>query len=965
MKLDHQSACEWSDAVARSLTSVLPDDEFASIASHLNECSECRVLAEGSENNKIADGLLDLDQSRKSMPDDLSIPVTKLNSVLADYEILNEIGRGGMGVVYRAWQIKLERPVALKVLPGIVSAVRPESAARFRREAALAAQLKHSNIISIYDCGQVDGTFYYAMELIQGRSVADVIKSLRERMKNDTPTSRTSIQVSAETSSGSGDDTENPVDAILDNTIAMGSSLSRPLLSKSYFRYVAERIAEVAEALHYAHSNGVIHRDIKPSNLLIAPDGRFMIADFGLAVRPDTVSSMTRHDVVGTYRYMSPESVDKTRGKLDHRADIYALGATIYELLTLRPMLSATQDQEVLLDILNQDPAPPRRLSRNVPRELDLICMKAAAKAPTERYESAKDLADDINRWLLDLPIAAKRPSVLSRLVKFVRRHRIAVATMTTIVLALSIAGYMSNSAYRAKLGAEQLMRDTREQRVERSLFDALCNFKAGRTDAAIHEISALAEAYPNKIGPSLAYATILMQLDRDAEAVKIARDAAKKYPKCRAAQKLIAAMTTDPKNRSGASLMSLHEAAPDLTESADALFLQALVESNTEQATGILNIALNRNPNHVPSVALRCLLLNDHREYDSMLRDANRVISFRSDWSFGYGQRATALYALGQWQDARRSFDRAIALDHNQALWLVGRSKVNLVFNDIQDAMNDASRALALDSEFDPAYLARALAHTVAREFDGALTDFGILIDRNPNVGHYYYRRSQAYRRAGLLNEELADLKTAAALDPQRVDIFMQSGESHLILRDYEQAIDSYSRALELQPNNRRVQFRRAMAYELAGRSRQALSDYEELSVVPHPLQDYAHLARFLLLTKLGRTDQAESAIAAIVGANDDWVVCLRRYFEKSMSREELLACAQGRPQHCEANYYIARAELLASKVDAAIVSLRNCIALDSGGILEAELARLLVKDLTRPMGIDQSGSRAAVPSD
>ncbi|MCG8407542.1 MAG: protein kinase [Phycisphaerales bacterium] len=965
MKEGHKTVCEWSEAVARSLTSVLPDDEFASIASHLNECSECRILAEGGEDENITDGLRDLDQSRKSMPHDLSIPVTKLNSVLTDYEILNEIGRGGMGVVYRAWQIELERPVALKILPGIISAVRSESAARFRREAALAAQLKHSNIISIYDCGQVDGTFYYAMELIQGRSVADVIQSLRLRMKKDSPESRTSIQISADTHGGPPSDVGNPIDAILKNAIAAGSSLSRPLLSKSYFRYVAERIAEVAEALHYAHSNGVIHRDIKPSNLLIAPDGRFMIADFGLAVRPDAGSSMTRQDLVGTYRYMSPESVDKTRGRLDHRADIYALGATLYELLTLRPMLSGTEDQEVLLDILNQDPAPPRRISRHVPRELDLICMKAAAKTPSERYESAKELADDLNRWLLDLPIAARKPSALSRSIKFVRRHRVAVATITTIILALSIAGYVSNDAYRARLGAEQLVRDTREQRVERSLFDALHNFKAGRTNAAIHEISALAEAYPNKIAPSLAYATILFQLDRDDEAVKIARDVAKKYPKCRAAQKLLTGIATDPENRSGTNLTSSHEGTPDSTESADALFLQALVESNKKQATDLLNIALDRDPNHVPSMALRCLLLNDHREYDSMLRDADRVIRFRSDWSFGYGQRAMALHELGQWQDAKRSFDRAIALDHSQILWLVGRSKVNLVFSNTQGAMDDASRALALDSNFDPAYLARAMARSLARDFDGALADFGILIDRNPDAGKYYYRRSQTYRQAGLLDEELADLKTAAALDPQRVDIFMQSGESHLILHDYEQAIDSYSRAIELQPNNRRVRFRRAMAFELAGQSRQALSDYDELGTVPHPLQDYANLARFMLLTKLGRTDQAESAIIAIAGDEDDWVVCLRRFFEKSLSREELLARAQGRPQRCEANYYIARAELLAGKNDAAIESLRNCIALNPGGTLEAEFARLLIKYLKRPRGIDQSASGAAAPSD
>lgn len=955
MTLRSPDECEWSECVRRSLVAVLSDGEFESIAEHLERCPICQAIAEEGDDREITESLRILDNSRKSMPADLSIPVAKLNTVLSDYEILNEIGRGGMGVVYKARQIELERLVALKVLPGIVSAIRTESITRFRREAALAAQLKHSNIISIYDCGQVDGTFYYAMELIEGRSVADVIRSLR---------SRTNSHVSSPGAENRGHEPETPipglpVDAVADAAFVTRSSQSGPQLTRAYFRFVAERMAEVAEALSYAHAHGVIHRDIKPSNLLLAPDGRIMIADFGLAVRPDVGEAAGRSDTVGTYRYMSPETFDRSRGTLDHRADVYALGATLYEMLTLRPMLTASHDQEILLDILHQDPLPPRRLSRGVPRELDVICMKAAAKSPAERYDSAKALADDLNRWLLDLPIAARRAPVVARAVKFVKRHRVTVATAAVIGFAVTASVVVSANARQAQLGAQRLARDAREQRVERPLFDALCDLDQGRTDAAIRRITALVDAFPRRLEPRLAKASILVQVNRCEEAMEIVRGICKRHPDCRAAIQLSKRLQSPDATEGPEDIDELIAS----TNRADELFQFAVVEPSPVRAVRILDAALELAPEHIPCITLRCLMLTKVNEPDRMLRDADRIIRHRSDWSLGYGQRALALHALGQWQDARRCFDRAVALDSNQAQWLVGRSEVRVIFGDRVGAIDDASRAIAIDPGLDRAYLARATAKVSAGDVDGAIADFNTIIDAHPKVGLYYYRRSQAYRAAKKFDEELADLRTAASLDPNRIDIFTRSGQTHLELNDFEQAIVSYSQALTIQPDNPQIRFRRGMVYELSGETRQALSDYETLSIIASPVGNYAHIARFLLLRRLGNNAHADAALEAIDAADDAWMGCLRSFLSSASSRDELLACATTRSQRCEANYFIARVEMLDNDIPKAITHLRNCIALNPGGLLEVEFAELLLKQLTRPRPAGRDTAETATP--
>jgi tetratricopeptide (TPR) repeat protein/serine/threonine protein kinase len=359
---------------------------------------------------------------------------------LGDFRILREVGRGGMGIVYEAEQMSLKRRVALKVLP-FAGAMDSRQLQRFKNESLAAAQLHHTNIVPVHYVGCERGIHFYAMQFIEGHSLADMIAELRGRTSDGTK-----LQPSP------SPHVEATVDAQAGEVIAAGSSTYSPGQTKpiaalstirsttdaAYFRTIAELGIQAAEALDYAHEHGIIHRDIKPANLLVDAESRLWITDFGLAqVQGDARMTMTG-DLVGTLRYMSPEQALAKRVVVDHRTDIYSLGATLYELLTHQSAYTATDRQELLRQIAFEEPRKPRRLNRSIPVELETIVLKAMEKNPVERYATAKELAEDLRRYVMDRPIRARRPTPIQRVRKWARRHR-AAATAAAVCLFMAL----------------------------------------------------------------------------------------------------------------------------------------------------------------------------------------------------------------------------------------------------------------------------------------------------------------------------------------------------------------------------------------------------------------------------------------------------------------------------------------------------------------------------------------------
>src|SRR5215472_13360167 len=301
---------------------------------------------------------------------------------LGDYELLDEIGRGGQGVVFRARQKSLNRIVALKVI-GLGQWATPAHLKRFRLEAEAAASLDHPCIVPIYEVGERDGSCYFSMKFVEGGQLDEVVKH--------TPIS---------------------------------------------IRQAVELIAKVAHTVHYAHEHGILHRDIKPGNILLDAKGEPQLTDFGLARLVESESTVTRTmEVLGTPSYMAPEQAAGNNTRLTSATDVYGLGAVFYQLLTSHPPFVGGTTYETIKLLLEDEPRPPRLWNPKIDRDLSTICLKCLEKDPTRRYSSALALAEDLERWLKREPILARRTGLLARGTKWIRRNA------TTTVLAGLLVG--------------------------------------------------------------------------------------------------------------------------------------------------------------------------------------------------------------------------------------------------------------------------------------------------------------------------------------------------------------------------------------------------------------------------------------------------------------------------------------------------------------------------------------------
>ena len=396
-------------------------------------------------------------------------------AVIGDYRILSELGRGGMGVVYEAEQQSLGRRVALKVLQRPSSSAR-KTERRFESEARAAARMHHTNIVPVFDVGSDERHLYYAMQLIQGQSLDLVIndlRNIRSRRSSDSnrskPPGSDDHHIARSLLTGQfrkddladgqnrGVDFDHPSQAIeLTETTAVPSSSATSAVlpghsdlssaednRAAYFLSVAKIGHQTAEALSYAHTRGIIHRDIKPSNLLLDGNGTVWITDFGLAKSGDTDMTHTG-DILGTLRYMSPE---RFKGQCDVRADVYALGLTLYELLVLK-LAFDSPDRLTLIEMVSRaELETPRSIDPKIPRDLETIVLKACDQDPKRRYQSADDLADDLQRFIDDEPIQARRASLLERSARWSRHNPWLAASVSIATVALVLIAILSSYA--------------------------------------------------------------------------------------------------------------------------------------------------------------------------------------------------------------------------------------------------------------------------------------------------------------------------------------------------------------------------------------------------------------------------------------------------------------------------------------------------------------------------------------
>jgi len=349
-------------------------------------CPKCLFAQAAADDlNDSSTSQLDASNARaaeESSPTDDASASSRFPRTFADYELLEEIARGGMGIVYRARQVSLDRLVAVKMLLfGPLSS--PEFVKRFRAEASAAASLLHPNIVAIHEVGVHQGQQYFAMDYVQGQSLAKLLAN-------------------------------GPLPA----------------------RRAALYLKTIAEAIHYAHERGILHRDLKPSNVLIDANDQPRVTDFGLARRLEGDSELTvTGQVLGSPNYMPPEQAGGRRGKVSRRSDVYSLGAMLYHVLTGRPPFVGEGLTDTLEQVLNSEPISPRLLNPSVPRDLETICLKCLEKEPDKRYGTAQALADELDRFLNNEPVHARAVTLAERAWRCCRRKPALASSLFVILI--------------------------------------------------------------------------------------------------------------------------------------------------------------------------------------------------------------------------------------------------------------------------------------------------------------------------------------------------------------------------------------------------------------------------------------------------------------------------------------------------------------------------------------------------
>lgn len=447
---------------------------------------------------------------------------------IGDFRILREIGRGGMGVVYEAEQESLGRRVALKV-PDSPTSLDPQKVLRFRREARAAANLHHTSIVPVFGVGQEGGLHYYVMQFIPGLGLDEVLvelRRLRERKPGPNvgearesgrqkapvvevarslwtgcvaPTATTELADEASDGSSASGQDDHPLDrsclVILPGDADPSTVTDSP---RQYIRSVARIGVQVAEALDYAHQQGIWHRDIKPSNLLLDGHGAVWITDFGLAKVASDENLTHTGDIVGTARYMAPE---RFRGRCDARSDVYSLGLTLYELLTFRPAFAAEDRHDLIRQVTQEEPPRLRRLVPSIPRDLETIVHKAIARDPAHRYASAERMAEDLRRFLDNRGILARRSSPPERFWRWCHRNPVvaslnALAAVLTIAVAIISTGW-ALSLLRQRDALRQAQADTKASLASAYLAQADAESRGRAAGSRFKGLEAIRRAVP------------------------------------------------------------------------------------------------------------------------------------------------------------------------------------------------------------------------------------------------------------------------------------------------------------------------------------------------------------------------------------------------------------------------------------------------------------------------------------
>jgi serine/threonine-protein kinase len=743
------------------------------------------------------------------------------------YEVQGVLGRGGMSVVYKARHLLLNRPVALKMLLAGPYAA-PEERERFLREAEASAGLRHPNIVPLYDVGDVDGRPYFTMELVEGGSLARKLAGA-------------------------------PLPA--DQAAALTAAL--------------------ADAVQFAHKAGIVHRDLKPANVLLAADGTPKITDFGLARRLEGGGGLTvTGAAMGTPGYMAPEQARGQKGAVGPAADVYGLGAILYELLTGRPPFRAETAAATLQQVLAEDPAPPARLNAKTPRDLETICLKCLHKDPRRRYATAAALADDLRRFQRGEPVRARPAGLPSRLGKWARRRPTHAAMLAAglLLLVVLVVGGVWLALHQAE----------RRRLIEADLKDVATLQEQARwaeARAALERAEArLDGSVPDDLWGRIDRSRRDLDLATRLDAVRLRRETRSDLPfyDAQAAREYEEAFREaglgkphDPAERV-AAMVNASAVRQALVEALDDWSVRATDE---EQRAWLLEVVKRADPDpegwreRVPAAW----------EDSGALAELARAVPVER-------LPASMLLALGQRLRAFRRdaapFLRRVQRAHPGDFW------PNLILGDAllqgnsQEAAGYYRAALASRPTAAVGYCVVGDALRYQNDLEAATDYYHKALQIDPNYARIHNNLGLVLQAQGRLDEAIGHYQKAAQLDPDYAWAHLDLGNLLRIKGRLDEAYDHFQQVLRLDPTNREVQAPLRIVLFRQGRGQEALAAWRKaIDADPSQQDAWAGYAEFCLF--LGRQEEYQRARRDLL---DRFGACTDPYLAEPVSRACLL---------------------------------------------------------------------------
>jgi serine/threonine protein kinase/Flp pilus assembly protein TadD len=826
---------------------------------------------------------------------------------LGDYRILREVGRGGMGVVYEAEQESLGRRVALKILAGH-GPRNPKQLLRFHREARAAARLHHTNIVPVFGVGESEGQHYYVMQFIPGLGLDAVLEELKgsrgpnpegrsagtaavDRMASTAAELARSLRTERfPTAPTSGPSEERPVRGPASPAPASESpslvvlpgqsgGASAPDSAGRYARSVAMIGVQVAEALDYAHRQGVLHRDVKPSNLLLDGQGTVWVADFGLAKAADSDDLTRTGDIVGTVRYMAPERFE---GRCDVRSDVYALGLTLYELLALRPAFEKADRAELIYQVTHEEPPPLRGLDASIPRDLETVVRKAIEREPGRRYGDAEALAEDLRRFVEGRPIQARRVSPLEHAWRWCRRNPAWAALAATVLVLVGLA-----VAWRGEVERRQARREPARQAFVAALNRA-ADWRGQGLWSEARDVLDRAEALLDDAGaPGLRERLRLARADLEL-AARLERNAIARMELLRGKLQYPAVAAEYAEAFRAAGLAAADEAA-DVEEVAAHVGASAIRE---RLVAGLDDWSIAAAE---PRLRSRLLRIARRVDPDPGWRDRVRDPAVRGDRGALERLAAEVLEPAGVEQPPQLLLSLAGALEE--------------VKGDPTPLLRAVQRRRPGDFWLNYA-LGRALARTRPSESVGFLR---VVLALRPQDVRVHNDLSWSLWRSDQQGEAVAISRRAVALDPTSATAHCGLGNALFFAGRAEEGLAAQRRAIELDPALAAARLGEANALLILGRPDEALEPcLRAVELDQGKTSAYHHV--------LGNT-------LAALGRIDDAAAAYRRSIEID-------------PKAAEAHYGLGQILQLRGDRDEAIAKVRLAMALDGEHVGYAPVA-------------------------